>query len=495
MFPDYRSANKSTENKAISSGEQKSYAPPEGLVGEYENSFVDYLYDQGLGDLAAYLTISMYKKVMPLFNAISLRAETLSQIPIRVRDKKTGKFIEDHDALALLEKPNADVSQMEFMEQLASFYDITGEAFIFATGRLEKPPLEIATIGPQLTNFCGNGNKFGVLNVPDYIRVDRVNTGQMSFESQDVRDYGLRYVDAVNNNELWHIRSFNPTRTGTRFRGMSPVQPILLELQQYMEGNVNNLANLQRGTRISMAWVNNRGEELTETQWARLQEEAQKYKGARNAGGTPVLDGMDVKSIQQTNKDLEFEKLMQVMFSRISNVYRIPLALLLPDTMTLNNLETATLQLLDNAALPLANRIYGELTRFLMPRFKGSENLEFAYNENDIPALRQRIIQSAKTQGEVNVNTVDELRTILGDEPLPIGGNEVFRPAGMIPIGQAIDEGNNDSEDEVASVASTSQEADQNEVAVKNYKLALYEKGFTSVEVKSMTQAFFTKKE
>lgn len=495
MIPDYRALSKNVESKVISSAETKNYSPPQGLIDECDESFVDYLQNNGLGDLAAYVTIGMYKKVMPLFNAISLRAETLSQIPIRVRDKKTGKFVEDHDVLALLEKPNADTSQMEFMEQLASYYDITGEAFILATGRMEKPPLEIASIGPQLTSFSGNGSRFGMLNIPDHIRINQSNTGQVSFASVDLINFGLRYVNALDNNELWHIRSFNPTRNSIRFRGMSAVQPILLELQQFMEGNINNLSNLQRGTRISMAWVNNRGEELTETQWDRLQEEAQKYKGSRNAGGTPILDGMDVKSIQQTNRDLEFEKLMQSMFSRISNVYRIPLALLLPDTMTLNNLETATLQLLDNAALPLANRLYGELTRFLMPRYKGSENLEFAYNENDIPALRQRVINSAKTQSEVNVNTVDELRTILGDEPLPIGGNEVFRPAGMIPIGQAMDDANADDKDTVTKTTSTSTPEEQEEMAVKSYMLALYEKGFSQIEVKSMTSAFFTKKE
>ena len=485
MFPDIKAFHNNAKvvDTPVAPVETKNYESIGAISSD--TAFIDYLSDNGYSDLAAYAAITMYKKVMPFFTAVDRRAESFAQIPIRVRDRRTGVFLENHPALDLLQAPNADLSQIEFLEQYASYFDITGDSFLVASGRLEKPPLELATIGPQLVDFSDRGFKFGMLNVPDYIRVNRIDRGQISYPAKEIPNLGLRFYSELENSEVWHTRAFNPTRTSSRFCGMSKAQPLWLELQQFVEGNINNLSNLQRGTRVSMAWVNNRGEELTETQWARMQEEAQKYSGSRNAGGTPILDGMDVKPIQQSNRDLEFDKLMQSTFARIANAYKIPLALLLPNTMTMDNLKTSMLQMFDDATLPLANRLYNELTRFLMPRYKGSEYLEFAYNENDIPALRQRILESAKMQSDININTPNELRAVIGDKPLSNEGNTVLIQSSMVPLGFANTPNNTDTDEPIVY------EEDTIDVQTKNYKLALYEKGFSHAEVKAAVKEHF----
>lgn len=397
-------------------------------------SFSEHLFTQGQSDLGAYATIRLYMDAMPFFNAVNMRAEAFSEITPRLWDTSTKKFIEEHPALDLLKKPNADMTRGELFEQIASFYDITGDTFLVATGRIENPPLELATVPPQNVTF-GSGNKFGILHVPDVIWVTSQVQGQSSFIAEDDIDKGIRFYSRERDKELWHMRTFNPLRSTTMFRGMSRARPIWLEIQQYISGNNTNWSMLKRGTRLSMAWVNNRGEELTDKQWDRMQEEAQKYSGDMNAGGTPVLDGMDVKTIQQTNRDMEFKDLQEATLGRISTVYRIPLALLLSKSMTLNNLETAMLQFFDASVLPLTKRIYGELTKFLLPRYPGSENLEFRYNESDITALRIRMIESAKSQQEIGVNTTDEIRSTIGYEPLADGGDAVMIQANLIPLG------------------------------------------------------------
>lgn len=402
-------------------------------------SFPEYLLNSGYEDLSAFAAIVLYKRAMPLFNAVSMRAEAFAQIPIRIKDKKTGEFVEEHPVLDLINAPNADVSQQEFLEQVSSYYDITGEAYIIGTGRINTPPKELVCIGPQLINFSNTSSNFGILNVPNSIKVNKIQGGQLSFNAQEFSNQlGLRFVNNTEDSEIWHIRSFNPLRSSNQFRGLSRAQPIWMELQQYISGNATNLSNLKRGTRLSMAWVNPRDIPLTNEQWQRMQEEAQKYSGDLNAGGTPILDGMDVKTIQQTNREMEFKELQEGMLARVSSIYRIPLALLLPATMTLNNLETSMLQFFDNGVLPLTSRLYNELTRMLMPRFKNSENLEFAYNENDISALRIRILNNAKTISEIDVNTIDEIRNVIGDQPLAEGGNQVYRNASLIPVGEEI---------------------------------------------------------
>lgn len=396
-------------------------------------SFHDFLLNGGNHDLANIVAIKMYMDAMPMFNAVDMRARNFSQIPIRVWDKSKGVFVNDHPVLELLANPNSDVTGSEFLYQYSSYFDITGDSFLFAGGRVQNPPLEIATVPPQRVTF-GTGQRFGILHVPDSITITTNGNGAATYTSQDI-DGTIRFYEREDR-ELWHTRQFNPLRSSANFWGMSRAKPVFLEIQQYLSGNNTNWSMLKRGSRISMAWVNNRAEELTETQWARMQEEAQKYSGDMNVGGTPVLDGMDVKAMSQTNRDMEFKALQEAMLSRISTVYGIPLPLLLDKSMTLNNMETSMLQLFDNAIIPLTNYLYDELTRFILKRYPDSENLEFRFNEGDITALRVRIIENADRQNKINVNTINEIRTLIGDEELESGGDVILKPATLIPVGE-----------------------------------------------------------
>ena len=176
-------------------------------------------------------------------------------------------------------------------------------------------------------------------------------------------------------------------------------------------------------------------QELSEVQWDRLHEEADKYRGASNAGGTPILDGMEVDIIQATNTEMQFKELQEAALSRISIIYGIPLAMLLDKVMTFNNLETSGLMLYDNAVMPHTLYMYDELTRFLLPRYKDFEDLKFVFSESDIPVLRPRVLENAKRQNELNVNTINEIRTEIGDKRLDDGGDTVFISSTLIPAG------------------------------------------------------------
>lgn len=399
-------------------------------------SFADFLADQGLFSLSAIAAIQMYVDAQPLYNAIDMRAQAFSDIPIRLKDTKKDVFVDEHEVLDLLNQPNGDTTGQEFLYQVASFFDITGNSLMFAGGRINNPPLELAVVPPQGITFASASSRFGILHVPDSISINS-SVGRVNevFRANDTGEKNLiRYLNDSADRELWHIRQFNPLRNATQFWGMSRARPLWLEIQQYLSGNNTNWSLLKRGTRLSMAWVNNRGEELTDKQWERMQEEAQKYAGDMNAGGTPILDGMDVKLTQQSLRDMEFKDLQDSMIRRISNNYNIPLALILDSTMTLNNLETSMLQLYDRAVIPLTNYIYAELDRFLLPRYKNTENLKFAFYPDDIEALRVRTVESVKKQAEIGINTINELRTALGDEALGEGGDVLHKPSINVPV-------------------------------------------------------------
>ncbi len=340
------------------------------------------------------------------------------------------------ESLTLLKNPNADVTGNEFLYQLSSYLDITGDCFILATGRLDAPPIELIIIPPQNITFSSGDERFNLLSVPQSITVNSALGVSRVFTATEDGPH-IRYING-DMQELWHIRSFSPFRNQNSFWGMSPAQPLFLELQQYIDGNINNLSLLRNGSRPSLAWVNKRPEPLTDEQWETIREQAEKYSSSANAGGTPVLDGMEIQTYSLTNTDMQFKDLQQSVFSRINNVYGIPLAKLLDSVMTLSNLETSTLQLYDDAIIPLSSYVYAELTNFLMHRYPDSENKIFQFNPNDIEALRVRSIEVTKKQGEVGVNTINELRTLLGYEALSSGGDQLWRPMGDTPVADDI---------------------------------------------------------
>ena len=443
--------NHSNKSSVIET-EQKNF------TGSHSVSWIDYLSSSGNGDLSNHAALDLYSACMPFFNSVDMRATALSLIPVRLYDKVKEEFVDKHPILELLAEPNLDKSQEEFMYALSSYFDICGEAFVVATGRTEAEPLELINVSPAHTGFGKIDNRFGLLNIADTIKVYSNNTSNTFKAVDDKRR--LRYINSTNMLEAYHIANFNPLKSAGIFRGMSRAKPLWLEMQQYVSGNKTNLSMLKRGTTLSMAWVNTSKEALTNTQWERMQEEAAKYAGENNAGGTPVLDGMDVKNIGQTNKDMEFKELQDAMLSRVSNAYDIPLALLLDKTMSYNNLETAIVQLYDLSVLPLAKRIFSELTKMLMRRYKNSENLELRYNESEIPAVRARLIETAKKQKDIGAYTTNELREVTGATPLDNSGNTVLVQSSMIALDLA--ESANDLSDSNNVVDSNADNIDDN---------------------------------
>jgi HK97 family phage portal protein len=354
--------------------------------------------------------LRLYQQCAPLFMVIDKIVSAYINVPFRIKDKNTDEFIENHPVLELLNKPNSDESEFSFKESLATSFLITGNAFLIASGNINREPLELYNSSARFFNPIVEG-KTNFNFTPSRYLYTAFNDS-IVFKARDVID-GTRFYND-DKMELYHIKRYNAQYGNNNSFGMSKVYPLLREIEQYVSSNVNNIALLQNGSRMSMAWQNNRGEELTESQFERMKLEAEKYSGSQNAGKIPILDGMEVKEMGQTNRDMQFKEMQDAMISRISNVYGVPLALLLDSTMTLNNLQTARLHLDKDAVIPLANRINKELTRFLMPRYKNSENLEFAIDITQIESLKPETLANAQIMAQTGVNTINELRTELG---------------------------------------------------------------------------------
>lgn len=417
----------------------KNKKPSEGVEEKQFNqsgSFAEFLFSSGNGDLGSAEAIQLFYECKPFFQAVKKRSSGFASIKPRIWDVKEKVFVEDHPILTLLKHPNPFQSYQSFAMELAEFYDVTGNAFPLATGNVNRPPLELFNDRPQTINLNDGDTTF---YFPNKITVNRQNTTQI-FDLDVKRTEGIstaRYF-SQRDNEIWHIKDTNLSQLNTGLWGMSTALPIFLEIQQFIEANANNLSILTRGGRPSLGWSWTGDAPMTDAQFERTRLELKKYEGSRNAGKMAIIDMLKPEAIASTNKDMQFSENRRTVQEDIYNVYSIPLALISTNAMTLDNLKTSELLLWRDAILPLAVVLFGELTRFLLPRYGNQgkhklENMQITFNPFDIEVLKAAKIREVTELQKPLILTDNELRTEIGYESLDEGGDSVWKPANLLP--------------------------------------------------------------
>jgi len=406
-----------------------------GITKSFEgSSFPFFLQDNITGAFANDIVKSLlyYRRCSPLTTVVNRISDMYASIPFALRDKTTNQFVETHPVLDLLNnQPNDLVSGLELRREIARYYLITGNCYFYLTGTISTQPLEIWSVSPRYIQIPAS-------NVLEFYPKEYLMTPSaaetnpfMVFKNKTINST-IRYIDQTNLRELIHLKDFNDNITGFNFYGMSRTLPLLEELEQYIQGNVNNLSLLKKGVRTNVAVVNDTNDALTQEQYDRTKEEIKKFEGSSNAGKTLLLDGFNLKEFGQNNKDMQFKELREAMKISIANIYAFPLALFSEKTMTLNNLQTSKFMLATDASIPLADIINAKLTRVLLPRFKNTENLEFAVNVQHIDVLQSEIMQNALIKSRVGVSTVNEIREDMGDNAIP-SGDELVRAGTTAP--------------------------------------------------------------
>jgi len=368
--------------------------------------------------------IQYYESVGPLKKAINMIAKGFAQIDMVMEDKN-GEFITEHPLLDLINSPNADTTGHEFKKAIAVFYLLTGNSFVEATGGVSRPPLEIYSKGPQFFSIEANS----IDGFAELYKFSGV-TKQMDF-LRDIIDRRFRFYGHEKMNEIWHMRDFNARRSAGNLFGTMPITSILIDLDQYQRSSNHNLALLTNGARLSGILMNDGS--MSEKQYAALKEQFKSMQGDKNAGKTMFAQSggngkLTYKEMSQNNKDMDFKDNKADVRFEIYNNYEIPLPLVNSEHMTMDNYSEARMDLYDNAILPTTDIIQEELSRFLLPRYPGSEGLKLSYDQQSITALLERSNQDIKNKKDSGVLKIDEVRQLYGYDPVP-GGDEVYIPS------------------------------------------------------------------
>lgn len=373
--------------------------------------------------------LEYYESVSPVFTGINKLAKGFSAITPHIYNKETMKFEDDKgkEVLALLNHPNADKTQKEFMFALAAFYLSTGNTYILAGGNVNVKPLEITVIPPQ--------DVMGIPAITDFSAAQYNITNQRTFV-RDEKPTGFRYLTNDSLSELWHIRTFNTGISTKLFNGLSPLSGVYYEIKQHIKASIHNISLLTKGARLS-GIIFGQGE-FTKVQRDIVTSEIRnRWQGEDNTGEMGFMSGgkFDFKELSQKIKDMDFRNLKNDVTLAIYIALDIPLPEVNPDSMSMNNYKEGKLALLDNAVLPLTDRMYEELTNFLFPRFKlDSNKYILAYNPAEIPALAARSAEIIETKSKSGAYTKDEIRALSNLPPVP-GGDVIYQPINLVPLG------------------------------------------------------------
>ena len=370
--------------------------------------------------------LNLYESSTAVSIPINKVAEAFASIQ-PVIELQDGKILTNHPVLDLLRSPSPFYDQRLFMETLGKYFLITNETELVALGGINRPPLELQPISPANVSVVEGTQGVAVsLDVSG-----NTLTGAYNLELKRNR---ARYLNG-NLRELKQIRGFS-TKNNSLLRGQSQLVPAAAEARQHILGNKHNVSLLEKGGRLS--YVFHYEEDMDPDNFLETQDRVRENVGGADKAGSIVVSAggkLKVEEMGTTNKDMDYVKMQRTAMDSVALQYNVPLPLINTSATTFNNYGTAVLAIYDDAALPLADVIYGGLSQFLLPRYgMDPAKARITYNILAITALRARVLAEIKTRGEINVESDNELREIMGREAYE-GGDDFYKPANLIPVG------------------------------------------------------------
>ena len=342
--------------------------------------------------------------------------------------KNNDMMVEEHPLLDLLNRPNPLQSSSEFFNSLFGFLLLSGNAYILKVGSEVGSPRELHLLRPDRIQIKGGGKP-----IPD--RYEYIVNGRV----QNVFD-----VDQdTGSSEIKHIKLWNPLDD---YYGCSPLQAAAEEVDQHNLSSKHNINLLNNGARPSGAVIFKPKDDqgfavnLTESQRQQLLTDLNnRFVGSGNAGRPMLLEGdFDWREMGLSPKDMDFINLKHMSATDIALCFGVPSQLVgVPDSQTYSNIAEARLALYEETIIPHLKLIQSDLNEWLVPMF--SEELEFCYDIDGIPALAERkrkTYENITSAVNTGIMTRNEAREIIGLSPIT-GGDDLYINAALMPIGSA----------------------------------------------------------
>lgn len=276
----------------------------------------------------------------------------------------------DHPLLKLLERPNTEQAQGDYVEQLLSYWLIAGNAYEHFLGPTSGPnrgkPIEMWNHRPDRMEILASKNPM----------LGTVRGYRYTFNSHK-EDFAPAAII--------HHKFFNPTDD---FYGMSPLQAAIRAWQTENLGADWNYALLNNAGRPSGALV--APTILGDDTFDRLKGELREsYAGASNAGTPMTLEGgVKWEPMGLSPMEMDFLGGMRDAAIRICRVYHLaPEIIGVPDAKTYNSLAEARKAMWQEACLPLLDRLRDSYNQRVAPLF--GDRIFVDYDRDQIDAIQE----------------------------------------------------------------------------------------------------------
>lgn len=373
-----------------------------------------------------------YRQVQPINRGVNLISQEFSSIPAVLINKRSREVITEQtpgitasEVLKLFKNPNSDKTGKEFNKAQCSSYIVTGESYIKTTG----------LTGLQEIYWCNSADITVTQSnrgIPSAIRYNRYG-----YTEEYKLDEDGRYRTADGTKEIYQIVDFNP-RYEMEQVGFSRLSSVYYEIEQYRKGNIHNISSLEKGARPS--GIGMLDAEATPEQVDAVREQIKAfYSGSANSGNVIVTNSMkSFKELSLTNKDMEYTALNKIARNSLYETLEIPASFYDNKSSTYNNKTTDRINLYIFAVLPIADRLYEEYTKALMPRYKDGDMWEIGYVKRSIPALEPMFAEANLKKAQSGVFLINELREEYGLDGIGSEGDTLYQPLNLVPVGSSV---------------------------------------------------------
>lgn len=383
------------------------------------------------GSMNATQAFRFYRDCAAVATAVDMIADEVEQIEPIIKGPD-GQLISRHAILDLLRKPNPAQGYRSFMGDLIRSWLLTHDVFVAAEGNVDRLPINLWAVKPVNVSVNESATDRFALSII-------VPNGPAANEYERVeKNRQWRFI-ANRFAEIHRTMGFS-SRSGAAFPD-SPLAAAATDIHQQVTGKQHNLKLMENGGRLSLVAVF-KDTMSPEQHVERRERLTADIGGSDNAGKMAVIssEDLELKEFGSSNKDMDYENLDKISSTAIFMRYKIPLPLISTDASTYNNMEQSKYDLYDRCVLPAFAVIAEGLSNFLLPK-GGLDPAKFqiSFDPEQINALRTRMLDELKKRKDLNLETINELRSMLPNrEPLTEGADKLYQPGTLLPIGDDI---------------------------------------------------------
>ncbi len=309
-----------------------------------------------------------------------------------------GTPMPDHPLLALLADPNPMCAGPSFMESIAGFLVLHGNAYIERVETQGGAPAELHVLRPDRMRVVTNSNGWPV----EYMYT--VGTRQAHFP-----------IDMLSGRaDILHLKLFHPTDDHYGLGGLEAAAEALNAHNAAMRWNASLLENAARPSGALVFEPGSGPAALSNDQFTRLKTEmAEQFQGSRNAGRPLLLEGgLKWQALSLSPHDMDFAGSRDAAARDIAMAFSVPPMLLgVPGDATYANYAEANRAFWKMTVLPLAQRIGAGLSSWMQQAYPG---VALKVDEDRISALSPERDALWARVASADFLEADERRTILG---------------------------------------------------------------------------------